>query len=187
MPPNAVAARGERQSFTRHPPPRDRIRKRSATSPNTPELAAISRSADGGDVWSKTSVVPRFFIAQVGMKLAATANCPGPLRWRRMTAMQSNQWVKQPIDEFPSTRWSLVLAVGGSHSADSDRALASLCQAYWYPVYAYIRRRRSSEDAQDLTQEFFVQVLERDLFVKADATRGRFRVISADGGQTFPD
>ena len=57
---------------------------------------------------------------------------------------------------FDTTRWSLVLAAGGGDRAAAQAALASLCESYWYPLYAYVRRRgRSPDDARDLTQAFF--------------------------------
>jgi RNA polymerase sigma factor (sigma-70 family) len=78
--------------------------------------------------------------------------------------------------EFATTHWSLVLLAGGSQSEDSRLALESLCRSYWYPLYAYVRRHGySSEDAQDLTQEFFARLLERRYFQRADPDRGRFR------------
>ena len=61
-------------------------------------------------------------------------------------------------------------------AAEAREALSSLCQAYWYPIYAFVRHRGfSPEQAQDLTQDFFAYVLERDLIAKADPARGRFR------------
>jgi RNA polymerase sigma factor (sigma-70 family) len=78
--------------------------------------------------------------------------------------------------EFPTTRWTLLLSAGGDPDAESARALASLCEKYWYPIYAYIRRRkRSADEAQDLTQEFFALVLEKRYFERADQNKGRFR------------
>ena len=77
---------------------------------------------------------------------------------------------------FPPTHWSVVLAAGQSGSADGAEALAGLCRAYWYPLYAYVRRTgRSPEDAQDLTQGFFEHLLESRLLASADAAKGRFR------------
>jgi RNA polymerase sigma-70 factor (ECF subfamily) len=77
---------------------------------------------------------------------------------------------------FPTTRWTLVAAAGKGNPADSRRALATLCESYWYPLYAYARRRGDSpEAAQDHTQEFFVRFLEHDYFDRADRDRGRFR------------
>jgi RNA polymerase sigma-70 factor (ECF subfamily) len=77
---------------------------------------------------------------------------------------------------FETTRWSVVLAAGrrsGDHAAE---ALATLCDTYWYPVYAFIRRQGHDADhGRDLTQEFFARVLEKNYFGDADPARGRFR------------
>ncbi len=77
---------------------------------------------------------------------------------------------------FVTTHWSVVLAAREEASPQSAEALEKLCRAYWYPLYAYVRRvGHSPEDAQDLTQEFFACVLERRVVAKADPERGRFR------------
>lgn len=77
---------------------------------------------------------------------------------------------------FTTTRWSLVLAAGQAHTERSAAALASLVELYWYPVYAFIRRRgHNSEDCADLTQAFFTRVLEKNAFQGVDPARGRFR------------
>src|SRR6516162_3514630 len=77
---------------------------------------------------------------------------------------------------FATTHWSLVLAAGKSASADAEGALAALCQTYWYPLYAYVRRQgHQPDDAQDLTQEFFARLLEKQYLRAADPERGRFR------------
>jgi len=77
---------------------------------------------------------------------------------------------------FATTRWSLVVAAGDSRSPDARAALATLCETYWFPVYAFIRRSgRSHDDARDLTQAFFTRVLEKNYFKDAKAERGRFR------------
>lgn len=77
---------------------------------------------------------------------------------------------------FVTTRWSVVLTAGSSDSAHAGAALERLCQTYWYPLYAYVRRRgHSPEDAQDLTQEFFARLLERRWLERADREKGRFR------------
>jgi RNA polymerase sigma-70 factor (ECF subfamily) len=61
---------------------------------------------------------------------------------------------------FPETRWSVVLAAQGAGGENARRALNELCGAYWYPIYAYIRRTgRTPEDAEDLTQGFFLEFL----------------------------
>lgn len=77
---------------------------------------------------------------------------------------------------FPTTRWTLVVAAGDPHRKDARSALVSLCENYWYPLYAYLRRRGYPADqAQDLTQEFFIRVLEGRYLDRADPEKGRFR------------
>jgi RNA polymerase sigma-70 factor (ECF subfamily) len=80
--------------------------------------------------------------------------------------------------EFLTTRWSVVRAAGaGAGDPQTARiALASLCEGYWYPLYAFVRRRgHSSDDARDLTQAFFARLLERDELGTLDPKLGRFR------------
>jgi RNA polymerase sigma-70 factor (ECF subfamily) len=87
---------------------------------------------------------------------------------------------------FITTRWSLVLSAARAPSPESQAALEDLCRAYWYPLYAYVRRRgRSPEDAQDLTQEFFYRLLGSDWIARADRTKGRFRSFLLRGLQNF--
>ena len=77
---------------------------------------------------------------------------------------------------FATTRWSLVLAAGASQSPESAAALAALCETYWYPLYAYVRRRgHQVDDAQDLTQGFLARLLEKNDLATARRGRGRFR------------
>jgi RNA polymerase sigma-70 factor (ECF subfamily) len=77
---------------------------------------------------------------------------------------------------FVTTHWSLVLAAADSQAPEAETALASLCQTYWYPLYAFVRRQGySPHDAQDLTQEFFARLLKSHYFAAADRKRGRFR------------
>jgi RNA polymerase sigma-70 factor (ECF subfamily) len=78
--------------------------------------------------------------------------------------------------EFASTHWSIVLAAGHRSSPDSREALAALCRGYWFPLYAYARRRTcDAHEAQDLTQEFFTALLEKNYLAAVRPERGRFR------------
>ncbi|MGC1275123.1 MAG: sigma factor [Planctomycetaceae bacterium] len=80
-----------------------------------------------------------------------------------------------PSGRFATTRWSVVCAAGREDSA-ARLALASLCETYWYPLYAFLRRRGCSrEEAEDVTQAFFARLLERGWVRSADRDRGRFR------------
>ena len=77
---------------------------------------------------------------------------------------------------FVTTHWSVVVKAGRSDTPRAQAALEKLCRTYWFPLYAYARRRGNSvEDAQDLTQEFFARLLEHHWVVKADRSKGRFR------------
>jgi RNA polymerase sigma factor (sigma-70 family) len=76
---------------------------------------------------------------------------------------------------FATTHWSVVIAAAGP-SPDADKALAELCETYWYPVYAFVRRSgHSTDDAADLTQAFFARILEKGYVKDARPDRGRFR------------
>jgi RNA polymerase sigma factor (sigma-70 family) len=77
---------------------------------------------------------------------------------------------------FLSTRWSVVLAAGRAETTQARQALAALCQTYWYPLYAYVRRQgHDAHDAQDLTQEFFLRLLEHHWLAEVSREKGRFR------------
>ena len=77
--------------------------------------------------------------------------------------------------QFAETHWSLVLAARTT-SPEAAAALAGLCQAYWYPLYAFVRRQgHSPHDAQDLTQEFFARLLAKNYLADVDRAKGRFR------------
>jgi RNA polymerase sigma factor (sigma-70 family) len=83
-----------------------------------------------------------------------------------------------PVDtgRFRTTRWSVVLLSAQSQAPGSEAALAELCRLYWYPLYGFVRRRGyGPEDAQDLTQGFFLDLLERKGLVRVDPLKGRFR------------
>jgi RNA polymerase sigma-70 factor (ECF subfamily) len=77
---------------------------------------------------------------------------------------------------FTTTHWSVVLAAGQRDAPQATEALEKLCRTYWYPLYAYVRRRGYEvPDAQDLTQEFFHRLLDRDWLAQVDRRKGRFR------------
>ena len=77
---------------------------------------------------------------------------------------------------FVTTHWSVVLTAAGTDTTRAHEALSCLCENYWYPLYAYVRRRgHSPEDAQDLTQEFFARLLEKHWLARADREKGKFR------------
>ncbi|HZQ45911.1 MAG TPA: sigma-70 family RNA polymerase sigma factor [Verrucomicrobiae bacterium] len=77
---------------------------------------------------------------------------------------------------FPPTRWSVVLAARQRSSPESAAALEAICRAYWFPLYAYVRRSgQSPHDAQDLTQEFFRLLLEKRWLDSANREKGKLR------------
>jgi RNA polymerase sigma factor (sigma-70 family) len=80
-------------------------------------------------------------------------------------------------DRFPLTRWSVIDAVRSGDEIERVRAMDTLCAAYWKPVYKYVRLHwnRPTDDAQDLTQGFFVQVIERGLLGNFDPAKSRLR------------
>lgn len=88
---------------------------------------------------------------------------------------------------FNTTHWSIVLACSGENDANQAReALAKLFQTYWYPLYAYTRRRGYGEqDAQDLVQAFCVHLQEKHALAKADPQRGKFRTFLLSSLQNF--
>lgn len=92
------------------------------------------------------------------------------------TAGQNTLHTLGGASDFPTTRWTLVVAAADPQRKDARPALVSLCEGYWYPLYAWIRRRGYPADhAQDLTQEFFIRVLEGRYLDRADPEKGRFR------------
>lgn len=82
-----------------------------------------------------------------------------------------------PVGSFPATRHSVVAAVQSENYTEKSRALDAITAAYWKPIYKYVRLRwkLNSEDAQDLTQEFFARLIEKDFLSDYDAAKGRFR------------
>jgi RNA polymerase sigma-70 factor (ECF subfamily) len=93
-----------------------------------------------------------------------------------MFATQETNVISGAGRSFPTTHWSVVLSAGEGSLPNAQTALERLCRAYWYPLYAYVRRQgHSVEEAQDLTQEFFARLLQKDYLRHPDPARGRFR------------
>lgn len=83
-----------------------------------------------------------------------------------------------PSSQFATTHWSVILTAQDAQSSRSAEALERLCRQYWPPVYAFIRRRgHAPEAAEDLTQEFFARLLEKNYLQAADVAKGRFRTL----------
>jgi len=102
------------------------------------------------------------------------------------TNSPSHRVVESP--NFTTTRWSLILSCGKGETAEAEaqRALTELCRTYWRPVFAFIcRRGYSVPDAQDLTQDFFVMLLNGNLLKLADPNRGRFRSLLCTALKNF--
>ncbi len=77
---------------------------------------------------------------------------------------------------FATTSWSMVQAAADDQSDGVADALADLCQQYWYPLYAFVRRKGfDSNQAEDLTQSFFAELLEKKRLQHAEPSRGSFR------------
>lgn len=89
---------------------------------------------------------------------------------------QNDDWIQPEAGRFASTHWSMVLQAGHSSLPGGKESLEQLCRVYWYPLYAFIRRRGYSvHDAQDLTQGFMARLLEKKYIGLADPKRGKFR------------
>lgn len=104
--------------------------------------------------------------------------------------METNRPTESSVDpnRFATTRWSIVLACNDreERNGDAHRALTELCQTYWRPVFVYVcRLGYSLPDAQDVTQDFFVKLLEGNLLKLADPNRGRFRSLLCTALKNF--
>ncbi len=87
---------------------------------------------------------------------------------------------------FQTTHWSVVRRAGQRASRRSAEALEHLCRTYWFPLYAYVRRRGyEAPEAQDLTQEFFVRLLAKHYLTRADRSKGKFRSFLLTGLNRF--
>jgi len=88
----------------------------------------------------------------------------------------SDETTRQGPQGFPATRWSVVIAASGPDSPAAREALGKLCETYWYPVYAFVRRQGyDREQARDLTQELFMELIEKRSFEGVNCDKGRFR------------
>ncbi len=93
-----------------------------------------------------------------------------------MTSEDATEAGAAPRDYFATTHWTVVLTAGRGSTPQADVALEELCRTYWYPLYAYIRRHSDTrEDAEDLTQAFFVRFLEKNYLERLSSEKGRFR------------
>jgi len=89
--------------------------------------------------------------------------------------------------KFATTSWTQILAAREGTSSESRRALESLCRAYWYPVYAFVRLQgHDAEESRDLTQTYFARLLEKGYIEDYDPSRGRFRVFLKTSVKNFP-
>lgn len=93
-----------------------------------------------------------------------------------MSSSRVTESIANAATEFPLTHWSAVFAVGRDGDSRAEAALTELCQTYWYPLYAFARRKgHAPHDAQDLTQGFFEHLISTRLVEKANPQKGRFR------------
>lgn len=93
-----------------------------------------------------------------------------------LSSESANQSSSSPGDVFATTHWTVVLAAGRRHTPQSDHALEELCRTYWFPLYAYVRRRgHTKADAEDLVQAFFARFLAKNYLEGLSEERGRFR------------
>src|SRR5262245_51462725 len=96
--------------------------------------------------------------------------------WLMPVKNSDQQFINPQMGRFNSTQWSLVLTAAKRSTPESENALGALCAAYWPPLYDYIRRRGYEiSEAQDLTQAFFVRLLEKNYLGDADREKGKFR------------
>jgi RNA polymerase sigma-70 factor (ECF subfamily) len=107
---------------------------------------------------------------------------PFSYEWNGFCATLKPIMLERPDSEtaaprvFATTRWSVVLAAGQADSTSTQGALETLCRAYWYPIYVYVRRKgHGPDEAQDLTQEFFVRLIAKEHVRLADRAKGKFR------------
>ena len=136
-------------------------------------IRASAKSAMGNRVRSRLQGIDRGGIAPPGALMLKPF---WPSSGKMSLSEQNLNAVSGGARDFRTTQWSLVLKAGRGGDQEAAAALEKLCRAYWYPLYAFVRRRGyDPETARDLTQSFFAALLARNQFAVADPTRGRFR------------
>jgi DNA-directed RNA polymerase specialized sigma24 family protein len=118
-----------------------------------------------------------FFSVAIGTPIRLSSPlAAAPFSGPGVTAMGETHREPAPAWRFPTTHWSCVAEAGDPDPDRSRAALAELCGAYWYPLYAFVRRRgHAADEADDLVQEYFARLLEKGVLSSADRDRGRFR------------
>jgi RNA polymerase sigma-70 factor (ECF subfamily) len=103
-----------------------------------------------------------------------------------LASSNGNDSARRSSAQFATTHWSTVVAAGDSASPGSREALERLCRTYWFPLYAFARRKgQAPEDAEDLTQGFFERCLEKHYLKEVLAEKGRFRTFLLTTFQRF--
>jgi len=101
---------------------------------------------------------------------------PGTVMAMMSAAEEAVRAAAEGAAHFRPTHWSVVLEAGQRDSPRAAEALEKLCRTYWFPLYAYVRRKGYEvEEAEDLTQEFFLRILEKEFLSRADRAKGKFR------------
>lgn len=130
--------------------------------------AGSSRAATYGGIWSASEAA--FHLSRVRWRLKSRM----PVKKGSRTTQLKPRSEKTPV--FATTEWSVILAAGNESSDQAAEALERLCASYWYPLYAYVRRRGyGPQEAQDLTQAFFAHLFERKFLDRVSREKGRFR------------
>lgn len=133
--------------------------------------------------------LPRPRRAPVLRGLGLFSSCASLAPFHCVQAARQRRGLRLAVSDhgrFDTTRWSLVIAAGGDVNPQAHEALEALCRIYWPPIYSYLRRRgKSSQDAEDLTQSFFLKLLERGGIARARADRGKFRTFLLTSLQNF--
>ncbi len=147
------------------------------------QLVFLSKGADrfeGSTICSNGADALRVLPSNRGCSLRGVGRV-------RELIMPDDPWPNTDASgRFPSTNWSLVTRAGSPASPQARAALAELCSVYWYPVYAFIRRKGNGPDqALDLTQGFFARLLENGILAAVEPGKGRFRAFLRTDCQHF--